>query len=201
MDKYVKSAKEGIEETIDFFGNERKVERELWVLNEFLSYTVSDYDGSGISSAVAEPNDVVYKGIGFQIKEVSTEGRARTREYQDSLSGIIEGTKPQHLLEPYQPIHIPFNDAAPRLLSELHRHRTRKYGGLTSDMNVLVYLNLDDTTFDQTLVDLSLFSEEVSKWNSVSVVTNNCAIMLGRQGDSFPFIDGLVGELKFKPKK
>jgi hypothetical protein len=201
MDQYVKSIKNGLEESINFFGNKRKSERELWVLNEFLSYVISDFDGTGMRPSEYEPNDVVYEEVGFQVKEIQSKGRKRTREYQMSLSEITDGTEPEDLLEPYWPVHIPFNEASVRLLSELERHRIKKYYNQTSEMNVLVYLNLEDTTYDQSPVDMSLFSEEVSKWGSVSVVTNNCAIILGVQGSVFSLFDGEIGELLFKSSK
>lgn len=198
MDKYVKSVKDGLEESLDFFGNNRKEERELCVMNMFLSYFIPDFDGTGMAPAESEPNDVTYEGVGFQIKEILSEGRRRTLEFRESLSNITDATEPEDLLEPYQPTHIPFNEASRRLLSELERHRTEKYYNQTSDMNVLVYLNLEGTTYDQSEVDMSLFEEEVSKWGAVSVVTNDCAIVLGLQDGAIPFFEGVVGELQFK---
>ena len=44
MDKYVKSIKNGLKESIDFFRNHRKEEREVWVANEFLRYLIEDFD-------------------------------------------------------------------------------------------------------------------------------------------------------------
>ena len=201
MDDFVKSIKRDLEESIYFLGNKKKRERELWTLNEFLSYVIPDFDGTGMSPSETEPNDVFYKGAGFQVKEVVSEGRERTREYEDYLSKITTETQAEDLVEPNRPNHISFNAASERLLSELKRHRTKKYHNQTLDMNVLVYLNLkgktDSITFGKTPVDMSLFSEEVSKWRSVSVVTNNCAIVLGVYGDALPFFDGEVGELLF----
>ena len=203
MDKYVKSVKDDLKESIDFFRNERKGERELWVLHKFLSFIIPDFGRTGTTMSDSEPNDVCYGEIGFQVKEILSEQRERTREYKDSLSKITDDTQLKDLVEPLRQFHIPFNDASERLLSELERHRTKKYHNQTSDMNVLVYLNLkgetDTTTFDETPVDMSLFSEEVSKWGSVSVVTNNCAIVLGVKENALPFFDGVVGELLFKP--
>lgn len=198
MDKHVVSIREGLEESIDFFGNNRKNDRELWVLNEFLSYLIAGFDGTGMALSDSEPNDVIYGDLGFQVKEVQSVGRERTREYQESLSVITDETEPKDLLVPYTPNHIPFNAASSRLLSELERHRTQKYYNQTSDMNVLVYLNLKDTTYDQIPVDMALFQEEVSLWGSVSVVTNNCAIVLGSHDGSIPLFTEHIGILKFK---
>ncbi|HEY8034907.1 MAG TPA: DUF1780 domain-containing protein [Methylobacter sp.] len=200
MDKYVKSVKESIQEAIDFFGNSRKVEREKWVACEFLSYLVENLNESEIQESTQEPVDVTYNKIGFQVKEVPSEGVKRGKEYKDALRSINDNTKPSDLLEPYKHEHIPLNNALPRLVSELERHRMEKYYGATNDINVLVYLNLTDTTYDDTEIDYSLIEEEIVNWLSVFVVTNNCAIILRCKDHSLELLDRNVGQLIFEKK-
>lgn len=184
MDEYVKSVKEGLEESVLFFGNKNKQGREVWVLKEFLKYLPIESLDSDINGSEAEPNDVFYKDVGFQVKEIPTEGRKRGKEYKDKLNNITEETEPEDLLEYYSPIHIPLSGVLPRVRDELERHRNEKYKMNARKINVLVYLNLDDTTYTNAPVDTSLIDYELGNWQSVSVVTNNSAIVLSCNNDN-----------------
>lgn len=198
MDEYLKSAKEGLEESKDFFSNKNKIERELWVLREFLSYLPIDFDESELSSSKQEPNDVSYFNFGFQIKEIQSLNRKRGQEYKDKLNSITESTKLENLFEQYSPIHIPLNDALPNVVSELERHRTHKYGDEAINIDVLIYLNLSETTYTKDPV--KYLPEEFSFWQSVSLVSNNCAIVLACNDTKTPLIGTIVGKLYIKKK-
>lgn len=198
MDNYVKSIKDGLAESIDFFRNYRKGERERWVASEFLRYLVEDLDERDVIESTQEPIDVIYNDIEFQIKEIQSEGSTRGKEYNDKFRSITEETEPHDLLEEYCPIHIPINNAMPMLVTELQRHRTTKYHKLTNEMNVLVYLNLNDTTYSDVEIDYTLLDEEIVHWLSVSVVTNNCAIVLSCNDPALERLSLNVGKLYFK---
>ncbi len=195
MDDYVKSVKEGLEESVKFFENKNKQEREKWVLREFLSYLPVEFEDSHIKGSDAEPNDVFYKEFGFQVKEVQTEGRKRGKEYKDKLQSISEETRPDDLTEQYSPTHITLNESLSGVVSELARHREEKYSNNTGHMNVLVYLNLSDTTYTSGQVDLSVISDELDCWKSVSLVANNCAIVLRCNDHHNQLLLPLVGTL------
>ncbi|MDC5857433.1 DUF1780 domain-containing protein [Vibrio europaeus] len=196
MDDYVKSVKQGLEESRKFFGNKNKPARELWVLREFLSYLPVEFDESELSESDQEPNDVFYLGYGFQIKEVLSPGRKRGKEYKDKLGSITENTKPEDFIEQYSPIHIPLSESLPRVASELSRHREEKYSNDTGNIDVLVYLNLSDTTYTNEPVKYS--SAEFTLWKSVSLVSNNCAIVLACNEQSNELLSGQIGVLHVK---
>lgn len=196
MDEYVESVKEGLVESKRFFSNPYKQHREIWVLREFLSYLPIEISTGDISPSETEPHDVFYREFGFQIKEVLSEGRRRGKEYSDKLASITNDTKPEDLLEQYTPIHISLDQALPRVASELARHRAEKYSGNTSHIDVLVYLNLSDTTY--TAADVQSVHDEFLNWNSVSLVSNNCAIILACDAEGHAFLEPLVGKLYVK---
>ena len=198
MNEYVKFVKDGLEESVSFFGNKNKQSREVWVLKEFLKYLPVEAHDSDIKGSNTEPNDVFYEDIGFQVKEIQTEGRKRDKEYKNKLYSINEKTKPEDLLEHYSPIHIPLSEVLPRVRDELERHRNDKYKNNTSKMNVLVYLNLNDATYNDAPVDISLIDYELHHWKSVSVVTNNCAIVLSCNDDNNKLLMSSVRELHVK---
>jgi hypothetical protein len=197
MDKYVKSIKKDLKESVSFFGNKNKQDREIWVLKEFLKYLPIEAQDSDFKGSDVEPNDAFYKHTGFQIKELQTEERKRGKEYKDKLNAINDETKPKDLLENYSHIHIPLSTALPRVSDELKHHRIEKYKNNTTDMNVLVYLNLSDTTYTSEIVNTSLIDSELRNWKSVSLVTNNCAIVLSCYDDSNDLLKPLAGKLFF----
>jgi hypothetical protein len=49
-----------------------------------------------------------------------------------------------------------------------------------------------------TDVDFSLLNKEIGYWNSVSVVTNNCAIVLGCKEKMMELLSSHIGKLIFK---
>ena len=196
MDDYVKSVKAGPEESRKFFGNKNKPARELWVLREFLSYLPLKFYESELSESDQEPNDVFYRGHGFQVKEVLSPDRKRGKEYKDKLGSITENTKPEDFLEQYSPIHNPLSESLPCVASELSRHRKEKYSNDTGNMHVLVYLNLSDTTYTDETVKYS--STEFTRWKSVSLVSNNCAIVLACNEQNNELLSGQVGILHVK---
>lgn len=196
MDDYVKSIQEGLKESKRFFSNASKQYRELWVLREFLSYLPIKIVNSDRAPATQEPHDVVYGPYGFQVKEVLSEGRRRGKEYSDKLEVIQEDTEPKDLLETYSPINISLNEALPRVASELARHRKEKYSNQTAGIDVLVYLNLSDTTYTSESV-ISL-PAEFSNWQSVSLVSNNCAIVLACSNEGNKLLQPHVNRLYVK---
>jgi len=196
MDEYVESIQSGLKESRCFFSNPSKQERELWVLREFLTYLPIEVVDSEITPSNQEPHDVFYGQHGFQVKEVLSKGRRRGKEYKDKLQAISEDTKPEDLLEPYTPIHIPLNEALPQVVSELRRHREEKYNNQTSGLDVLVYLNLSDTTYTNEYSPI--IEAEFNNWQSVSLVSNNCALVLACANKNSSLLNSLVGQLYVK---
>lgn len=195
MDNYLKSIKEGLKESVEFFGNKNKQEREKWILKEFLSYLPVQFAETDIRESNTEPHDVFFKSFGFQVKEILTEGRMRGKEYKEKLNSISSNTKPGDFSEQYNPIHIPLTESLPRVFSELARHRTEKYYDNTSSIDVLVYLNLSDTTYTNEQINVSQVSAELNRWRSVSLVSNNCAAVLHCNDCGNQLLRPLVGNL------
>lgn len=195
MDDYVREIKKGLESTISYFDNSSKPDRELWVLRQFLEYYPNDFSEDDLRTSHEEPHDVFCGNHGFQIKEVMDKSRRRHQEYKEKLAEIGDDTKPEDLLEDYNHKHISLDEALPRLATELERHRNKKYGGDASEIDVLVYLNLSDTTYTDD--ELTKYFEEFRNWRSVSVVTNNCAGVLSCSDKSDELLIPRVGKLFF----
>ena len=196
MDEYVESIKYDLEASRKFFGNKYKQKRELWVLREFLSYFPHVFNQLEVIGSNQEPNDGFYKHHGFQIKEVLSEGRKRGKEYKEKLNSITDQTGPEDFLEPYIHMHIPLIKSLPYVKLELARHREDKYNNETADINVLVYLNLSDTTYTNDTPEYS--NSEFSLWKSVSLVSNNNAIVLTCNDEKDELLYPRVGQLHVK---
>jgi hypothetical protein len=126
MDKYGEFLINDLEESIKFFGNKNKQERELWVLREFLSYLPINVNETKMIISDQEPIDAFYGDHGFQIKEVLSIGRKRSKELKDKLNSITDQVEPSELLEPYTPILISLNESLSYVKSELARNRINK---------------------------------------------------------------------------
>lgn len=196
MDKYVEATNEALIESKRFFGNSNKQNRELWVLREFLSYLPLKVSDEDICLAKTEPHDVMYREFGFQIKEVLSEGRKRGKENAAKLAAITSDTKPEDVVWHYTPNYICLDEALPWVASELERHRAKKYKGNSSRIDVLVYLNLTNTTYTET--DVQSVHDEFANWRSVSLVSNNCAIILACDAEGHDFLTPMLGNLYFK---
>lgn len=196
MDKYVKSVKDGLKDSIKFFGNVKKPQRELWVLTEFLSYIKPEFNADEIVLSKEEPSDVQYQEYTFQVKEVLSPYRRRHQEYKDKLASITEETTLKDTQELYHPHHVSLNEYFPYLNSELARHRIEKYKGLTSNMNMLVYLNLTGTTYKTDPVEYRY--KEFQYWKSVSLVSNNNAIILACSETKNKLLYPYVGKIYTK---
>ena len=193
MDEYVELAQNGLEESIKYFGNKNKQERELWVIREFLSYLPLDITETDVVASNQEPNDVFYGSHGFQIKEVLSEGRKRSKEYKDSLHSIDDNTVPSDLVELCTHIHISLNETLPYVESELARHRIDKYKNNTTNINVMIYLNLTETTYTREITEYC--NSEFSRWKSVSLVSNCNAIVLACNDKNNELLYPFLGEL------
>ena len=196
MKVYVADVKKGISKSITFFSNDNKANRELWVLKEFLKHLPIAFDENAIRPSYEEPNDVFLRNVGFQVKEVLSPTRQRHKEYKDKFNQITKKTLPSDLLEEYNPRHVHLSEDLPTVMAELIRQR-QKYGDLSKQINVLVYLNLEDTTYVQSDVNVDEFMGEVDLWNSVIVVTNSGALIL-KWENSINEFENLVGKILFK---
>lgn len=216
--KYLENTKEDLEKSILYFGNKYKEEREIWVLKEFSKYLFGNVNESYIRVSNDEPNDVFYKDIGFQIKEILTEKRCRHAEYKnilnhtnkaiDYINNLTNRMKNnlervneeeeeeiykmlKNISKPYNHICIPISEKLSIIRKKL-KHYRRKYRDTTQNINILLYLNIENTNYTSEPTNTYSIKEELNNWLSVSLVTNNCATILSCNEDNSP-MKPLVG--------
>ena len=74
-----------LENSVEYFTNSKKQERELWVAREFLRRYVPEVELAEIRPVKADPPDVRFRDINFEIKEILDEGYRRHAQYKREL--------------------------------------------------------------------------------------------------------------------
>lgn len=166
-------------ESICFFSNKCKSEREVWVVRHFLSQLRIEFSDEEITPSQNEPVDVIYSDARFQVKEILDENRRRGDEYRESLLKAENATSPSDLLEHYQPNMITCADIVP-IVAKKAFELQQKYGPSERiSIDLLFYLNLQDIhVVGDIFPDVDCYSSIMAGWRSVSVDSGDCALVL-----------------------
>lgn len=163
-----------LKESLAFFSNTEKLNREKWVVRRLLRALRVDFREEEMTGA-DEPVDVSFRDARFQVKEILGKGRRRTDEFKTALEKAKSAKDYSELLEHYTPIDISFSeivrccyDYAGTLLSQ------SKYGPREcKNIDLLCYFNWLD---HHVVPPIEVSSEEVG-FRSLSIVSNrHCAV-------------------------
>lgn len=194
MDKkaFIQERIKALEESVEFFSNPRKQERERWDCNKFLATLRVSFNKEDISSSAPEPADVVFLSDAFQIKEILDPGRRRQDEYAKQLAKARVATSPDELLTLFSP-----KDLTPAEVCSLVFERVRKLDIKyapedRSKTNLLFYVNLTHRFFKHgPLPDLGHLAAH--SWRSISVLLNSGAMVLYAAPDAPSYITENAG--------
>ncbi|MNM50410.1 hypothetical protein D3C81_614450 [compost metagenome] len=131
-----------LKESVMYFGNKNKFERERWVCKEFLMNLDVPFEEADIRTPDTDPPDVEFSSARFEVKEILDPGRKRHDEYKRELIKAQNASDPQELLTLYTP-----QDITPAELCDLVRTHL---AGLGDDyladsrhsMDLVFYVNL-----------------------------------------------------------
>lgn len=101
--KIIEEHKQRLRESLKFFSNEMKPERERWVCRELLENLGIEVLDSELVSSKEDPPDVLFRSARFEVKELIDEDRPRMAEYKESLARAETATDAGELLEHYEP--------------------------------------------------------------------------------------------------
>jgi hypothetical protein len=87
--EFIRERIEAIKESIYYFSNELKPERERWVVDRLLDYIGIERTKDEVKSLNDEPIDVKFRDGCFQVKEILEKDRKRTDEYKKRQGGRI----------------------------------------------------------------------------------------------------------------
>jgi hypothetical protein len=197
---YIEERVNAIKESIHFFSNKCKSEREIWVVKHFLSQLKIEFQDKEIYPSPDEPFDVVFRYARFQIKEILYKNRKRSDEYKELLHKTEKSTSPSDLLEPYQPQMINCANIIPIVVEKVSELQ-KKYGPSERiSIDLLFYFNLQNThVVDDKFPNVDCCSSKMAGWRSVSVDTGDCAIILHISQYAPNFIRASKGKVHRNP--
>jgi len=167
-----------LQESIRFFSNPSKLDREKWVVRRLLRALHLDFSEPDLCET-PEPADVAFRGANFQVKEIPDEGRRRGDEYKNALERAKSADEYSQLLEQYTPIDISFAEIVTRCFEySTTLLAQRKYGPLESKkLDLLCYFNWK-YHYVVPPVDIAT---GVAGFRSLAIVSNRyCAVAYAR---------------------
>jgi len=156
-----------VKESIDFFHNTNKLEREKWVVARLLESFVPEFSEGSLQEA-EEPADVQFENAAFQVKEILEQDRRRGDEYKEALKKAETADEYKDLLEDYTPYKITFEEIVNKCY-EYSNSLTKKYGPKErKNLDFICYFNyLDSNEVPPT--DVAVIEKN---YRSLSVISN-----------------------------
>jgi len=196
--KLIEARIEAIKESIHFFSNEMKPNREIWVVNRLLDYLKLDREQDEVKSSTEEPVDVVFRDGSFQIKEVLDKNRRRGSEYLQALETTRKATKGEDLFEYYSPIYLQIKDALVVVADQVNKWSSKYPPGIRKNIDLLFYINFQDVHIEHQgsrLPKRLSYSFERAGWRSITVVENECAFVVFASETAPYFIRKVFGSI------
>ena len=187
-DQYLQELHEHAKESIVFFSNQNKPERERCVVRAFFRCLGIPFREMDLLVNQREPIDVAALGGRFQVTELLAQDRRRHQEYKDKLEKLKGISSVDELLEPWQNLQpVPWSDVVGWVMSCLSEKTAH------ADIDALVYINLGQTFLDvdSTRPDFS----EIAKlgWRSVSSVYLPYSVVMSAAEYAPDFIKSAIG--------
>jgi hypothetical protein len=142
--EYIASITRGLEEDIRFFDSTNKEEREIWVVNEFLTNIGEEFYPDEIKASDSEPPDVVFHDAMFEVKEILDPGRRRHQELKRDLETAKNATSMQDLMEQYSPRDITWSEIYELVYVGCEKYSKKYSSDAKSQLDILFYVNLQD---------------------------------------------------------
>jgi hypothetical protein len=182
-----------LKESLAFFSNKEKLNREKWVVKRLLRALAIDFKEEEMTGT-EEPVDVSFRDARFQVKEILDKDRRRTNEFKAKLEKAKSAKDYAELLEHYTPIDISFSEIvrycygyARTLLSQ------SKYGPRErKNIDLLCYFNWLD---HHVVPPVDVVNEEVG-FRSLSVVSNRYCTVAYARNDAPMLLRDNVGKAK-----
>ncbi|MFC5511158.1 DUF1780 domain-containing protein [Massilia jejuensis] len=182
---FIQDRIEALEESVEYFSNPKKPERERWDVETFLATLGVTFNDGDIRSATPEqePADVFFGGAAFQCKEILDPGRHRQREYAQQLANARVAVRADELLSSFIPKDLMLAEVCYLVLEQVKKLDTKYASADQSKTNLLFYVNLTNRFFTPgQLPELAQFTTH--GWCSISVLLNSGAIVLHTAPDA-----------------
>jgi hypothetical protein len=170
-DEYLKQLRTHTRESIEFFSNANKEEREKRVVRALFRCLGVEFHESDLKVGEREPIDMAARGASFQITEILDENRRRHQELKTCLEELEEMKSDQELFTSWGSPHpVSLNEVVERVCKRLADKASRYGKDQCRELDALVYFNLQATFFDPNSSAPRFDILQTQGWRSVSVV-------------------------------
>ena len=182
------------EAELTFYSNKSKMEREAWVVRNFVDILGLSFNEDEITPGRDEPIDVEFRGGEFQIKELMDDGRRRMDEVRVELARV-RALKDDEIntLSSFEPDFVSTSKLIERVLPRMEQAIARYGGGQNCDL--LYYANYSSvfTTEREATQFRVKIPPTLMMWRSVSVVTGKTASVLHADAKAPLFLRDALG--------
>lgn len=181
---------DSIKESIRFFSNENKFEREKYIVRALLTALNVEYEEDELVRA-AEPVDVGFRGANFQVKEVMQPERRRGDEYKKALERAQNAKSCEDLSQLYSPVDLTLREIVGRSVDR-SKELENKYGPLERGaIDLVCYVNFLDT--NEVLSEFD--SHETPDFRSICIVSNRFRLIFHATHDAPKYLKENVGDV------
>lgn len=167
--RFLEDVREGLRASVEYYAPEKKAEREVWVIAEFLRNLNIDFAHNEVVPETDDPPDVYFRDARFEIKEILDRGRKRHKEYRDALDRALLVSDPYELIQHYTPRDLRPTDVGCLVCQEIADLTNRYEPKLLKMLDLLFYVNLKHHHLEKgPMPDGSLFKNY--GWRSVSAL-------------------------------
>lgn len=184
-----------LKESIDYFSNKNKNEREKWVLREFLLNFDLKFQENEFKFVDDDPPDIIFRDFVLEIKEIVDSNRERHKEYKAEYEKALKACSIKELFTQFSPINITPEVVASIVETKLLSLNKKYPVDVRLNLDLLIYLNLNDTylKFGQ-MPDNAIFNN--FNWRSISVLLHKTNLILSATENAPDKIKQYVGSIK-----
>jgi hypothetical protein len=195
--KYLEEVRAGLAQSVQFFSNKKKSERERWVCRELVRNLNRRAWSRSFQSPADDPPDVVYRDFRFEVKEILDPGRRRHREYQDALAKAEAATDGAKLIHAYAPKFQTPSQVGAMVAAELHNRQHSYEPRLQHSLDLVIYVNLLETSLDSgPMPNAEAFA--LGGWRSVSVLIGWSTLVFSARRTAPRLLRNSVGKVSVR---
>lgn len=200
-DGHLEERRQGLRDSLQWFSNSKKRDREIWVCHQFLEHLGIAFDSAELVSVEDQAPDVLFREARFEVKELLDTGRRRTDEYKEDLRRAEQASSSEELWECFTP-----EDLTPKMIVSDIEGRISDWAALyeprfRSTLDLLVYHNRARMFFRESSVTPQVTSLEKHGFRSVSMTTGSRAWVLWAGPSSPGLIASLAGLIRPKNRR
>lgn len=186
--QYLQKLREHAKESIAFFSNQHKPERERCVVRAFFRCLGVSFTEKDLLVNQPEPVDVAALSGRFQVTEVLPPGSRRHQQYRERLEKLNEVSSIEELFEPWRNSKpVSWGDVVTVVLERLS-HKTAY-----ADIDALAYIDLEQTFLDISSAKPSFTDITKLGWRSVSIVYIPYSVVMSATNNAPSFLKSVVG--------